>query len=226
LFVRAAAADPNAADYHFNLAVSLKRHGTDAAALNELAQCLKLRPNDVEAQQLMTQWKAPKSSVDSDEKAEPLERIVRTFDAVAFRQAALMMDQMEASRLAALTPHQRAVKLAGQAKDYLNRGLLLEAERLYQTAVADDGSVAEAHAGLATVRERTGDIAAARKEANTSLQLAPSVDAYLVLGRLDLAANHIDDATTDISEALKLDPASRSAQELNREIELRSGKKQ
>ena len=226
LFVRAAAADPNAADYHFNLAVSLKRHGMDAAALNELAQCLKLRPNDVEAQQLMTQWKAPKASVDSDEKAEPLERIVRTFDAVAFRQAALMMDQMEASRLAALTPHQRAVKLTGQAKDYLNRGLLLEAERLYQTAVADDGSVAEAHAGLATVRERTGDIAAARKEANTSLQLAPSVDAYLVLGRLDLAANHIDDATTDISEALKLDPASRSAQELNREIELRSGKKQ
>ncbi len=27
LFIQAAAADPNAADYHFNLAVSLKRHG-------------------------------------------------------------------------------------------------------------------------------------------------------------------------------------------------------
>jgi tetratricopeptide (TPR) repeat protein len=226
LFVQAAAADPNAADYHFNLAVSLKSHGTEAAALNELAQCLKLRPNDVEAQQVMAQWKAPKVSADSDERAEPLERIVRTFDAVAFRQAALMMDQMEASRVAALTPHQRAVKLAGQAKDYLNRGLLLEAERLYQTAVVDDGSLAEAHAGLATVRERTGDAADARKEANVSLELAPSVDAYLVLGRLDLAANHMDDATKNIGEALKLDPASRPAQELNREIELRSGKKQ
>jgi tetratricopeptide (TPR) repeat protein len=128
--------------------------------------------------------------------------------------------------VAALTPHQRAVKLAGQAKDYLNRGLLLEAERLYQTAVVDDGSLAEAHAGLATVRERTGDAADARKEANVSLELAPSVDAYLVLGRLDLAANHMDDATKNIGEALKLDPASRPAQELNREIELRSGKKQ
>jgi len=226
LFVQAAAADPNAADYHFNLAVSLKRRGTDATALNELAQCLKLRPNDSEAQQLMTQWKAPKSTADPEAKAEPLERIVRTFDAVAFRQAAQMMDQMEASHLASLSPHQRAVKLSGQAKDYLNRGLLLEAERLYQTAVADDGSLAEAHAGLATVRERTGDTAAARKEATTSLQLAPSVDAYLVLGRLDLAANHIDDATRDIGEALKLDPASRPAQELSREIELRSAKKQ
>jgi tetratricopeptide (TPR) repeat protein len=226
LFVQAAAADPNDADYHFNLAVSLRRHGTDAAAMNELAQCLKLRPNDTEAQQLMAQWKAPKSATDPDEKAEPLERIARTFDAVAFKQAAQMMDQMEASRLAALSPHERAVKLSGQAKDYLNRGLLLEAERLYQTAVSDDGSVAEAHTGLATVRERTGDAAAARKEANTSLELAPSVDAYLVLGRLDLAANHMDDATRDIGEALKLDPANRPAQALNREIELRTGKKQ
>ena len=226
LFVQAAAADPNAADYHFNLAVSLKRHGTDAGAVNELTQCLKLRPNDTEAQELMAQWKASKAMGGSEGKAEPLERIVRTFDAVAFRQAALMMDQMEDAHLAALSPHERAVKLASQAKDYLNRGLLLEAERLYQDAVATDGALAEAHAGLATVRERTGDSAAARKEATASLELAPSVDAYLVLGRLDLAANHIDDATKEIGEALKLDPASRAAQELNRQIELRTGKRQ
>ena len=59
---------------------------------------------------------------------------MRTFDAGAFKQAALMMDQMEATRLAALSPHDRAVKLAARAKDYFNRGLLLEAERLYQAA--------------------------------------------------------------------------------------------
>ena len=40
LFIQAAAADPSAADYHFNLAVSLKRRkGTFRRALNELAQC-------------------------------------------------------------------------------------------------------------------------------------------------------------------------------------------
>ncbi len=58
LFIQAAAADPNAADYHFNLAVSLKRHGNAPGAINELAQCLKLRPNDSEAQALETAWKA------------------------------------------------------------------------------------------------------------------------------------------------------------------------
>ena len=225
LFVQAAAADPNDPDYHFNLAVSLKRHGSEANALNELNQCLKLRPNDAEAQRLLGAWKGDKSA-GAEDATETLERIVRTFDAGAFKQAALVMDQMDATRLAALSPHDRAVKLTAQAKDFFNRGLLLEAERLYQTAVADDGSLAEAHAGLAAVRERTGDVSAARKEANAALQLSPSLDAYLVLGRLDMAANHMDDASKDVNEALKLDPASATAKEMDREIEARSGKKQ
>lgn len=225
LFVQAAAADPNDADYHFNLALSLKRHGSESNAVNELSQCLKLRPNDTEAQKLLAAWKAPKSA-DADEAAEPLERIVRTFDAGAFKQAASMMDQMEATRLAALSPHDRAVKLSGRAKDYFSRGLLLEAERLYQAAEANDGSLADAHAGLAAVRERTGDVASARKEANAALKLSPSIDAYLVLGRLDFASNHMDDASRNVAEALKIDPASATAKELNRQIAARSGKPQ
>ncbi|MBS1803404.1 MAG: tetratricopeptide repeat protein [Acidobacteria bacterium] len=225
LFVQAAAADPNAADYHFNLAVSLKRHGSAVNASNELIQTLKLRPNDTEAQKLLTAWKAP-ASADAESDSETLERIIRTFDAGAFKQAAQVMDSMEATRLAALPAHSRALKLAGRAKEYFNRGLLLEAERLYQSAVADDSKLAEAHAGLAAVRERTGDAASARKEANEALQITPSADAYLVLTRLDIAENHMDDASREINEALKLDPASRPAQELNREIAARTGKRQ
>jgi hypothetical protein len=58
------------------------------------------------------------------------------------------------------------------------------------------------------------------------LKLAPSVDAYLVLGRLDLAANHMDEASKEIGAALKLDPGSRPAQELSRQIEARTGRNQ
>jgi tetratricopeptide (TPR) repeat protein/nucleotide-binding universal stress UspA family protein len=234
LFRQAVAADPNIADYHFNLAVSLKRHGDAAEALTELAQCLRLRPNDSEAQELDKAWRAPAgkpavgpaSTPAAAPKADPLERIARNFNAVAFRQAAMMLDQVDASRLAALTPLERAQKLAGQARDYLNRGLLLEAERLYQSAVATDGRFAEAHAGLAEVRERTGDTEAARNEARAALKLAPSADAYMVLSRLDLAANHLNEAIKEAGEALKLDPQNRTAQELRRQIEARVGAKQ
>jgi tetratricopeptide (TPR) repeat protein len=171
LFIQAAAADPNGADYHFNLAVSLKRSGNTAGALNEMAQCLMLRPNDSEAQSLEDAWKRPTGSAAN---ADPLERIVRTFDAAAFRQAAAMMDTVNAGRLAALRPRDRAQALCVRAKSYLDRGLLLEAERLYQDAEVADGTSAEAHAGLAEVREQSGDAEAARREAQTALELNPA----------------------------------------------------
>jgi tetratricopeptide (TPR) repeat protein len=221
LFRQAVAADANTADYHFNLAVSLNRHGDAAGASAELAQCLKLRPNDSEAQTLEEDWKAPagKQDADAEAKADPLERIARNFDAVAFRQAAQMLDQVDEARLTALPPEQRALKLAAQAKDYLDKGLLLEAERLYQTGLASDDRVPEVHAGLAEIRERTGDKADARKEARTSLELMPSIPAYLVMGRLDLAAGHLDEASYDVGEALRIEPGNKKVQELRQQLE-------
>jgi tetratricopeptide (TPR) repeat protein len=221
LFKQAIAADPNAADFHFNLAVSLKRHGSGSEAIDELTQSLKLRANDSEAQALLSAWKQPAG----ERSVDPLERIVRSFDAAAFRQAAVMMDQMEASRIAALSPEQRAQTLSKQAKDYLNRGLLLEAERVYQSAVAVDGRMEAAHAGLAEVRERTGDAAGARKEAQSALELQPTADAYLVLARLDLAASHLDEANHEAGEALRLSPNNQAAQEVMRQVTAREGAK-
>jgi len=226
-FRQAVAADPNSADYHFNLAVSLHRQKMVPEALTELATCLRLRPYDTEAQALETDWKVPAatpaprqdSASSAEAKADPLERISRNFDAAAFHQAAMMLDQVDASRLAALTPSERAQKLATQARSYLESGLLLEAERLYLTAVADDNKVAEAHAGLAEVRERTGDETAARKEAVASLELLPSANAYLVLGRLDLSGGDLDQAGKDVDEALKLAPADKAAEKLRKQIE-------
>jgi tetratricopeptide (TPR) repeat protein len=244
LFRQTVAVDPNGADYHFNLAVSLKRHGDNAEALTELAQCLRLHPSDSEALAVQKYWtapaRAPKASAahpaasveeaeELKEQAEatldPLERIVRNFDAAAFHQAAQMMEQMEASRLAALPPQERAQMLSVHAKDYLDRGLLLDAERLYQAALAADGKDAEAHAGLAEVRERTGDADAARKEAATSLELMPSVDAYLVLGRLNFAVHHLADAAREVDAALKIDPKSKDALDLKRKIEAKGEQK-
>ncbi len=219
LFRQAEAADPNAADYHFNLAVSLKRHGDTAGAQTELAQYLKLRPNDTEAQEMQSAWKQASTASSVD----PLERIERGFDAVAFRQAAVMLDQVEASRLAALTSEQRAQTLCTQAREYLSRGLLLEAERLYRQAIAADGRSEAAHEGLAEVRERTGDTAGARQEANAALELGPSAGAYMVLARLDFVANRLSDAARNAGEVLKLSPNSPAAKELLRQVSAKQG---
>ncbi|MGA3131234.1 MAG: tetratricopeptide repeat protein [Terracidiphilus sp.] len=231
LFIQAASADPNAADYHFNLAVSLNRHGNVAGAMNEMSQCLKLRPTDSEAQTLEAAWKGQAgpgtgSGADAAASADPLERIVRSFDATAFKQAAAVMDQMDTGRLAALAPRDRARVLCTQAKGYLDRGLLLEAERLYQAAVAANGGSAEALAGLAEVHARSGDSDAARREAQASLQLEPSANAYLVLAQLDLTEGHVSEARKEAGEALKLEPANNAAAELSRQIETRERQKQ
>ncbi len=49
LFERAVAADPNDADYHYNLAISLMRNGNYARAQTEVNEALRLRPRDTEA---------------------------------------------------------------------------------------------------------------------------------------------------------------------------------
>jgi len=214
LFRQAEAADPNAPDYHFNLAISFDRHGNRAGAEAEMAQYLKLRPNDSEAQELQAAWKTPSTAG----SVEPLERIERGFDEVAFRQAAVVLDQMEATRLAALSPEERAQTLATQAREYLSRGLLLESERLYQQAIATDESSETAHEGLAEVRERTGDSNGARKEAEAALKLRPTVDAYLVMARLDMAAKQLDEAAHEAGEALKLSPGNKAATEVLRQV--------
>ncbi len=231
LFIQAAAADPNTADYHFNLAVSLKRAGNVAGALNELAQCLKLHPTDSEAQSLVDAWKKPAAPATSSAAADPsaapdpLERIVRTFDEAAFKQAAAMLDEMDEQRLTALPAPERAKTLCAQAKGYLDRGLLLEAERLYQAAEVADSKNAQAHAGLAEVRERSGDAESARKEAHASLELGPSADAYKVLAKLDLDAGSLNEANAEAGDALKLEPANPAIQELMQQIQAKTGKK-
>jgi tetratricopeptide (TPR) repeat protein len=214
MFRQAAAADPDVADYHFNLAVSLAHHNQKAAAQAELEKALKLHPNDSEAQSLLAAWKQPSAANDVD----PLERIERGFDAVAFRQAAVMINQMEDARLTALSPEQRAQALAAKARDYLSRGLMLEAERLYQESISADSRIAAGHLGLAQVRERTGDTAGARSEAEKALELEPSADAYLLVARLDVAAHRFSEARQNVEQALRFSPGDKNAAVLMRQI--------
>jgi tetratricopeptide (TPR) repeat protein len=232
LFQQAVAADPNNEDYRFNLAVSLKRHGATAEALAELGQCERLRPNDSEALALDQAWghagagAGATAGANADVKADPLERIARNFDAAAFRQAVAVMDQMAAARLAAMKPEAQAAEMVAQGNGYLDRGLLSEAERLYGSALVVAPNDSAAHAGLAEVKERAGDAEGARREARAALVQKPVLEAYLVLGRLDLAAGELSRAKNEASAALSMDAKNHKALELRDQVEARlAGKK-
>ena len=123
------------------------------------------------------------------------------------------MDQMRALRLATLPPAEKSAAYSQQGRDYLAQGLVPEAEREFQAAIAADPKSAIAHAGLAQVRvpRQSGSVDDARKEASTSILLKPNVISYLVLARLDLQANKLPASASDVQNALRLEPSNSAA---------------
>lgn len=72
---------------------------------------------------------------------------------------------------------------------------------------------------MAQVREHSEDLKAARAEAQQSLTLAPNVPAYLVLARTDLQSNQLSAAASEVSAALRIDPANANAKGMKQAVE-------
>ena len=214
-FRRASVADPSDEDYHYNLAIALFRTGANDQAIGEANAALKLKPADKEAVELLGQLQLAPAGTRLNTNAasgfSPVERIRRNYSETGFRQAAFQLDQMRAARLATLPAVQRATQYVQLGRDYLAQGLLPEAESQFESALAADPNSAEAHAGLAQVREYSGDTTQARSEAGVSLHLHSNVDAWMVLARLDLAANLLPASADDVAHALLIEPSNFAA---------------
>lgn len=222
-FERATLADPNDEDYHYNLAISLFRRGDTTTAAREAEAALKLKPTDNEAAELRTRLtQAPlgtRLATTSATGFSPVERLRRTYSEASFRQAAFQLDQVRAIRLATLPPAQRVTEYTQAGRDYLAQGLLPEAETQFQSALAADQNSAEAHAGLAQIREQSDNPAGAREEALTSLKLRPNASALVVLARLDLAQKLYSASADEVNRALQLEPSNSAALALRQTLQ-------
>jgi len=227
LFQQVVAADPNDADYHFNLAVALLRRSDIAGATREVQAALKLHSDDLEAAELLARLQSTHGSTTNLKSImsaggfDPTTRIRRTWSEASFRQVAFQLDQMRAIQMASLPPAQQAIQYTQLGAGYLAQGLIPEAEQEFHSALTANPYNAAAHAGLAQVRERSGSTDDARAEAQTSLKIAPNVDAYLVLARLDLQANQLAASASDVASALHLEPANSAALGMKTALESR-----
>jgi tetratricopeptide (TPR) repeat protein len=227
LFQQVIAADPNDADYRFNLAVALLGQSDIAGATREVQAALKLHSDDPEATELLTRLQsthgstANLKSIISAGGFDPTTRIRRTWSEASFRQVTFQLDQMRAIQMATLPPPRQAEQYAQLGDQYLAQGLIPEAEQEYQTALTANPQNAAAHVGIAQVRERNGSTDEARTEAQTSLKLSPNVSAYLVLARLELQANQLSASASDVSNALRLEPKNAAALGMKTALEAR-----
>lgn len=222
-FQQASTADPKDPDYHYNLAVALRRAGDMAGATREVDAALELRPNDTEARDLkalVARGSRPPSA-NNDTTGEPLERIKREFNETAVRQAAFAMEQLEQARISSEPAASRSTTESQHGESFLSQGLTLEAEQDFQNAVAADPKNWQAHAGLAAVRARTGDSDGALAEAALSLQIKPNAQAYAARAAAQLSQKKLPESAASVTEALRLEPGNIPAQQIKAALRAR-----
>ena len=233
-FQQAVAADANDPDYQFNLALALSRKKDVTGALQAIEQTLKLRPQDSEAQAFQATLRAgpqhPASAPASNRVNAAFDPDAGT-DSVPWNGSSglstkppsakppLPWSRWKRNTWLPCRRRSRRPRSLRRECGFSIRGSILEAEREFQAALQADSGNADAHAGLALVRERDGDTKEARVQAEESLKTQPNVTAYLVLGRLDLQANQKPAAAADVSSALKLEPQNSAARGLRQQIE-------
>jgi tetratricopeptide (TPR) repeat protein len=231
-FAKAVNADPNDADYRFNLAVALFKNGDSAGAGRQLREELQQKPNDAEAKTLLDMISrgvqpppvppstaaAGNALLSANQQRIPLERIKRNYDEASYRQLQMEINNFAEARLATQGVSQHAAYHVQRGKELLAQNMPEAAETEFRAAITAAPNNEAAHAGLAAVLEKKGDVAGARSEAQTSLRIKPNADAYLVLARLDLKQNQLPAATADVDRALTLEPANASALALKRDI--------
>ena len=224
-FQRAIENDPSDPDYHFNMGVTLSQAGDRAGAARELRTALDHRPNDVEAKMMLDSLAPPAAGSivpSSSTSKDPAERIKRNYEEDAFRQMTTQMGSWAEQQFARSDPRSHARFHVELGKELLAHGFTAEAEAEFHHAAAVDPSSTAPLTALATAladdNDARGNAREARAQAEASLRVRESAEAYLVLARLDLRENRMEAAAQNINRALQLEPGNPVGQDLKRTL--------
>jgi len=202
--------------------VALYRAGDSGGSSRQLREALVLNPADTDAKGLLETIAGNVGRTPEQRAAAgvriPAERLKRNYDETSFQQLALEIQNATEMRLSKTDPATHAESHVERGRDLLAQGFNAEAGREFREAVLLNPANAAAHAGLARVLEDNNDLNGARTEAQSALQLQPSVDALLVLARLDLKANQPQSAEQRINQALALEPTNATAIAMKRNL--------
>ena len=217
-FERAVEDDPSDPDYHFNLGLTLGRAGDRTRAVREMRAVLEHRPGDAEARALLESFNSAANGVPNNSTKFPAERLKREYQENAFRQMKMQIQSWAEQQFARSDPRSHARYHVELGRELLGHGFVSEAESEFRHATTVDPTSPFPHTAIAEAYFAGGDATRARAEAEASLRIRESAEAYAVLTRLDLGENHAAEAEKDINRALQLEPRNSSALDLKRAV--------
>jgi tetratricopeptide (TPR) repeat protein len=236
-FERAFKSDPTDGDFCFNRGVTLWNLRRYDEAAKSLEEAIRLNDNDSEAHTLLAvvlgrlgdaagertqlEWLGQHevgSEAGLSRDVLPQPRLKKNFDGRAFRLLSLTVHNALEERLAGMPADEHAAVYKSRGARFVNEGRLSEAERELEEATSLVPGDRDARMSLAQVLEAEGKHQEAAGEFQIALKLQDSFAGRIGLARVYISLGRPEQARQEVEAALKLDPESREAQELLRQI--------